>query len=41
MASRILKVGDKLRWNSLQRQALGTVNKKLTALTDINTHQQR
>lgn len=38
MASKELKVGDKVSWNSTQGKIEGTVKKKLTAPMDIKTH---
>ena len=38
MATKDLKVGDKITWNSTQGTVTGTVKKKLTAPMDIRTH---
>lgn len=38
MASKNLKVGDKVSWNSTQGKVTGSVKKKLTAPMDIKTH---
>lgn len=38
MATKELKVGDKVSWNSAQGKVIGSVKKKLTAPTDIKTH---
>jgi hypothetical protein len=38
MATKNLKVGDKVAWNSTQGKVTGTVKKKLSAPTDIKTH---
>ena len=38
MSEKKLKAGDKVRWNSSQGKVNGTVQKKLTAPTDIKTH---
>ena len=38
MATKALKIGDKVSWNSRQGQVIGSVNKKLIAPTDIKTH---
>lgn len=38
MASKAFKVGDEVSWNSTQGTVKGTVQKKLTAPTDIKTH---
>jgi len=38
MATQDFKAGDKVSWNSPQGKVIGTVNKKLTAPTDIKTH---
>ena len=38
MATKDLKVGDPVAWNSTQGKVTGTVKKKLTAPTDIKTH---
>ena len=38
MATKELKVGDKVVWNSTQGKVTGSVKKKLTSPTDIKTH---
>ena len=38
MSEKKLKAGDKVSWNSSQGKVNGTVQKKLTAPTDIKTH---
>ena len=40
MATKTLKIGDKVSWNSSQGKVTGSVNKnkKLIAPTDIKTH---
>ena len=38
MATKTLKIGDKVSWNSSQGKVTGLVNKKLIAPTDIKTH---
>ena len=38
MASKDLKVGDKVSWNSTQGEVTGSVKKKLTAPMAIKTH---
>ena len=38
MATKDLKVGDKVSWNSTQGKVTGSVKKKLTAPMDIKTH---
>ena len=38
MATKTLKIGDKVSWNSSQGKVTGSVNKKLVAPTDIKTH---
>ena len=38
MATKNLKVGDKVSWNSTQGKVTGSVKKKLTAPMDIKTH---
>ena len=38
MATKNLKVGDKVTWSSTQGKIEGTVKKKLTAPMDIKTH---
>jgi Hypervirulence associated proteins TUDOR domain len=38
MATKNLKVGDKVAWNSTQGKVTGTVKKKLSAPTNIKTH---
>jgi Hypervirulence associated proteins TUDOR domain len=38
MATKNLKVGYKVAWDSTQGKATGTVKKKLSAPTDIKTH---
>ena len=38
MATKALKIGDKVSWNSRQGPVIGSVNKKLIAPTDIKTH---
>lgn len=38
MATKDLKVGDKVTWSSTQGKIEGSVKKKLTAPTDIKTH---
>ena len=38
MATKGLKVGDKVSWSSTQGKVTGSVKKKLTAPIDIKTH---
>ena len=38
MATKDLKVGDKVSWSSTQGKVFGLVKKKLTAPMDIKTH---
>ena len=38
MSEKNFKAGDKVSWNSSQGKVNGTVQKKLTAPTDIKTH---
>ena len=38
MATKEIKVGDKVSWTSPQGKVVGSVKKKLTAPTDIKTH---
>lgn len=38
MATKEIKVGDKVSWTSPQGKVDGSVKKKLTAPTDIKTH---
>lgn len=38
MATKDLKAGDKVSWNSAQGKVIGTVKKKLTAPMEIKTH---
>ena len=38
MATKDLKVGDKVSWNSTQGKVIGSVKKKLTTPIDIKTH---
>ena len=38
MATKDLKVGDKVSWSSTQGKVTGLVKKKLTAPMDIKTH---
>lgn len=38
MATKNLKVGDRVTWSSTQGKIEGTVKKKLTAPMDIKTH---
>ena len=38
MATKNLKVGDQVSWNSTQGKVTGSVKKKLTAPMDIKTH---
>jgi Hypervirulence associated proteins TUDOR domain len=38
MATKDFKAGDKVSWKSAQGEVSGTVEKKLTAPTDIKTH---
>ena len=38
MATKTLKIGDKVSWNSPQGKVIGSVNKSLVAPTDIKTH---
>ena len=38
MATKILKIGDKVSWGSPQGKVIGSVNKKLVAPIDIKTH---
>ena len=38
MATKTLKIGDKVSWNSPQGKVTGSVNKKLVAPTDIKMH---
>ena len=38
MATKTLKIGDKVSWNSSQGKVSGSVEKKLVAPTEIKTH---
>lgn len=38
MATKDLKVGDKVSWNSAQGKVIGSVKKKLTIPIDIKMH---
>ena len=38
MATKTLKIGDKVSWSSSQGKVTGSVSKKLVAPTDIKTH---
>ena len=38
MATKDLKTGDKVSWNSTQGKVTGTVKKKLTAPIEIKSH---
>ena len=38
MATKTLKIGDKVSWNSSQGKVSGSVDKKLVAPTQIKTH---
>ena len=38
MATKDLKVGDKVSWNSTQGKVTGSFKKKLTSPTDIKKH---
>ena len=38
MATKTLKIGEKVSWNSPQGKVTGSVNKKLVAPTDVKTH---
>lgn len=38
MATKALKMGDKVSWNSPQGKVTGSVKKKLAAPTDIKAH---